>query len=319
MLDADMPSDSAPPEAPAPARPFAPAFQPPRGWLVPIGGALFEPEIFTRFLALCGGPGARVAVIPVASRLPRTGAEYADALRRHGAADAAVVDFRSRVDSEHPDLLAELARCDGVFFTGGDQVRLAEVLGGTPVARLLRRRNADGMPVAGTSAGASYLSERMIARGWSGARPRPGMVTLTTGLGLAPWLVIDQHFRERRRQGRLLSAVALTPGAAGVGVDENTAAFIAPDGTVEVVGAGAVTVVRPGARTRTVGALVHTGAGGTRADAPTALRLPRAERRRAPRPAPALVLDPDTLDVDVVPAGRRYELDGAAAHPPVAV
>jgi cyanophycinase len=185
------------------------------------------------------------------------------------------------------------------------------------VARLLRRRNADGMPVAGTSAGASYLSERMIARGWSGARPRPGMVTLTTGLGLAPWLVIDQHFRERRRQGRLLSAVALTPGAAGVGVDENTAAFIAPDGTVEVVGAGAVTVVRPGARTRTVGALVHTGAGGTRADAPTARRLPRAERRRAPRPAPALVLDPDTLDVDVVPAGRRFALGEPAARPTV--
>jgi len=255
-------------------------------------------------------------VIPVASRLPRTGAEYADALRRHGAGDAAVLDFHSRIDSEHPDLLAELERSDGVFFTGGDQVRLAELLGGTPVARLLRRRNADGMPVAGTSAGASYLSERMIARGWSGARPRPGMVTLSTGLGLAPRLVIDQHFRERRRQGRLLSAVALTPGAAGVGVDENTAAFLAPDGTMEVIGAGAVTIVRAGPRTRTIAALVHAGANGAQTAAgPTAVRLPRTERRRAARPAPALVLDPDTLEVDVVFAGRTYPLDGPVAQP----
>ena len=315
MLDADMPPPTPLAEAPD-LRPFAPAFAPPHGWLVPIGGALFEPEIFTRFLGLCGGPGARVAVIPVASRLPRTGAEYADAFRRHGAGDAAVVDFRSRVDSEHPELLAELQRCDGIFFTGGDQVRLAEVLGGTPVARLLRRRCAEGMPVAGTSAGASYLSERMIARGWSGARPRPGMVTLTTGLGLAPHLVIDQHFRERRRQGRLLSAVALTPGTAGLGVDENTAAFLAPDGTMEVVGAGTVTVVRPGSRTRSVGALVHDGAAGLRTDAPSAVRLPRGERRRVPRPAPALVLDPATLDVSVIPAGRRVHLDEPAAPRP---
>ena len=303
---------------PAPPVAEAPAFAPPRGWLAAIGGALFTPAIFTRFLALCGGPGARVAIIPVASRLPRTGAEYADAFRRHGAGDAAVLDFHTRVDSEHPDLLSALTRCDGVFFTGGDQVRLAEVLGGTPAARIIRRRSADGMPVGGTSAGASYLSERMIARGWSGARPRPGMVTLSTGLGLAPWLVIDQHFRERRRQGRLLAAVALTPGAAGIGVDEDTAAFLAPDGTMEVVGAGAVTVVRAGPRTRMVAALVHAGPNGaTSAAGPTAVRLPRAERRRAPRPAPALVLDPDTLEVDVVLAGRQYPLDGPAAQPPV--
>ncbi len=309
MLDPDMT-----PDAPAPSAPAAPS----RGWLVPIGGALYDAEIFTRFLALCGGPGARVAVIPVASRLPRTGDEYADAFRRHGARDVPVLDFDSRVDSEDPGLLAELARCDGVFFTGGDQVRLAEVLGGTPAARVLRRRNAEGMPVAGTSAGASYLSERMIARGWSGARPRPGIVTLTTGLGLAPALVIDQHFRERRRQGRLLAAVALTPGAAGIGVDENTAAFVAPDGTVDVIGAGGVTVVRAGPRTRRTTALVHGGADGVRSAAgPTAARLPRGERRRAPRPAPALVLDPDTLDVIVVPAGRALPLGGPAAHPPV--
>jgi cyanophycinase len=306
-----MRAPDATPDAPAPPPAAPPAAATRRGWLVPIGGALYDPEIFARFLALCGGGRARVAVIPVASRLPRTGEEYADAFRRHGAREAPVLDFRSRVDGEHPDVLAELARCDGVFFTGGDQVRLAEVLGGTPAARVLRRRNAAGMPVAGTSAGASYLSERMIARGWSGPRPRPGMVTLATGLGLAPWLVIDQHFRERRRQGRLIAAVALTPGASGVGVDENTAAFLDPDGAMEVVGAGAVTVVRPGPRTRA--AAPAGGAGPPRA--PAAPRPPRRERRRAPRPAPAPAVDPATLDVDVVPAGRRWDLGPRAAAP----
>jgi hypothetical protein len=155
-----------------------------------------------------------------------------------------VLDFRSRVDGEHADAQQELGRADGVFFTGGDQVRLAEVLGYTASARLLRRRfTEEALPIAGTSAGASFLSEHMIARGWSGNRPRAGMVSMATGLGVAPGLIIDQHFRERRREGRLRTAVALAPACVGVGVDENTAAFIAPDGTMAVVGAGAVTVV----------------------------------------------------------------------------
>lgn len=278
----------------------------PRGWLVPIGGALSDPAIFERFLELCGGAGARLVVVPVASRLPRTGFEYADALRRHGAGDVAVLDVRTRTDSEHPDALASLARADGVFFTGGDQVRLAEVLGGTPIARVLRRRWAqDALPVAGTSAGASYLSERMIARGWAGARPRTGMVTLITGLGLASHLVVDQHFAERRRQGRLMTAVALEPDCMGVGVDENTAAFIAPDGEATVLGAGGVTVVdAQGARP--VAALA------TAERAPD--RASRPERRR-PRPARAMthpLVDFHTLRVQVVPAGGRVALGALA-------
>ncbi len=281
------------------------------GWLVPIGGGLADPAIFERFLELCGGAGARLVVIPVASRLPRTGFEYADALRRHGAGDVAVLDVRTRADSEDPDALASLARADGVFFTGGDQVRLAEVLGGTPVARVLRRRWAqDALPVAGTSAGASYLSERMIARGWSGARPRTGMVTLITGLGVATHLVIDQHFRERRRQGRLLSAIATEPDCTGVGVDENTAAFVAPGGELTVIGAGAVTVV-DAATARPVTALVA---------AEGAPAWPPQEERRRARPARAVShprVDVHTLRVRVVPAGGRVAL-AAPAGPPAA-
>ncbi|GJG87059.1 hypothetical protein tb265_22400 [Gemmatimonadetes bacterium T265] len=287
----------------------APSFQPAaaRGWLVPIGGGLADPAIFERFVALCGGPGARIVVVPVASSLPRTGHEYADALRRHGASDVAVLDVRTRIDSENPDALAALGRADGVFFTGGDQVRLAEVLGGTPIARVLRRRWAeDELPVAGTSAGASYLSERMIARGWSGPRPRPGMVTLITGLGLATDLVIDQHFRERRRQGRLLTAVSLEPDCAGVGVDENTAAFIAPDGEATVVGAGGITVIDAyNARPVPPAAPALVGAA-----------APAAQRRRNPRrPVAQPRVDVRTLRVRTVVAGGRVLLGAPAALP----
>lgn len=322
-----------------------------RGWLVPIGGALGDPAIFERFLALCGGGGARVAVIPVASRLARAGDEYAETFRHHGAGEAVVLDFRSRLDGAHPDAQHELGRADGVFFTGGDQVRLAEVIGYTPAAHLLRRRFArEALPIAGTSAGASFLSEQMIARGWSGQRPRAGMVTLGTGLGVAPRLIIDQHFRERRREGRLRAAVALAPDCVGVGVDENTAAFIAPDGTMEVVGAGAVTVVDargarppaddPGERRTGVerrGLVRHAGpdrrapAGSAGFDSaaidsatfdsaasgrPGAGDRPRVHRVHAMRPS-APLFDPRTTRVCLVHAGECYLLDGAA-HGPIA-
>lgn len=281
-----------------------------RGWLVPIGGALSDPAIFERFLELCGGAGARLVLVPIASQSPRTAPEYAAALRRHGAGDVAVLDVRTRTDSEHPDALAALARADGVFFTGGDQVRLAEVLNGTPIARLLRRRWVeDALPVAGTSAGASYLSERMIARGWAGARPRTGMVTLITGLGLAAELIIDQHFAERRRQGRLISAVAVEPDLIGLGVDENTAAFIAPTGEATVVGAGGVTVV-DARDARRVASLV-TPARPRSGGAPRGAGSARATSHP--------LVDFDTVRVDVVPAGGRVALIPGAHDAPAPV
>jgi cyanophycinase len=127
--------------------------------------------------------------------------------------------------------------------TGGDQVRLAEVLSGTSAADKLRSRNANGMHVAGTSAGASAMSAAMIAGGKSGATPRAGMVDLAPGLGLISRFVIDQHFSQRDRLGRLLAAVASIPFGAGIGLDEDTAAFIGPDGALEVVGSGSVTII----------------------------------------------------------------------------
>ena len=127
--------------------------------------------------------------------------------------------------------------------TGGNQLRLSTVIGGTPVAKAMRAANAAGVHVAGTSAGAAFISEHMIAYGDEGASPVAGSVSLAPGLGLTNRFVIDQHFRQRDRLGRLLTALAYNPFAVGIGLDEDTAAFIAPDNTLQVEGSGAVTVV----------------------------------------------------------------------------
>src|SRR5690606_6537188 len=138
---------------------------------------------------------------------------------------------------------ARLEQASGIFFTGGNQLRLSTILGGTDVARTVRLQNARGLPVAGTSAGAGFLSEHMIAFGREGSSPRASSVRLAPGLGLTNRFVIDQHFRQRDRLGRLTAALAYNPFAIGIGLDEDTAAFIAPDDTLEVEGSGAVTVV----------------------------------------------------------------------------
>lgn len=215
------------------------------GWLVPIGGNLNDAAIYDRFVELAGGPNARIAVIPTASSLPTTFEKYRRAFAAVGVREVREVAFRRRNDCDDRDWLAYIEEADAVFVTGGDQLRIASVLGGTPAEALLRERFQRGMPVAGTSAGAAWLSRHMIARGAEGPSPVAGMVTIAAGIGLAEEVIVDQHFRQRDRLGRLLTAIAYHPGCVGLGVDEDTAAFIAPDGSIEVVGKGAVTVIDP--------------------------------------------------------------------------
>ena len=220
-----------------------------RGYLIPIGGAedrLDKPVILERFVDLCGGRDARIVVIPTASRLKDTGWRYIELFDELGAGDAESIPLTARSDAERERNLEPLREATGIFLTGGNQLRLSTILGGTKVAQLIRRRNASGAHVAGTSAGAAILPEHMIGGGRSGATPRPDMVTLAPGLGLTNSVVIDQHFRQRDRLGRLLTAVSYNPFLIGLGLDEDTAAFIAPDGEMEVVGSGAVTVIDPG-------------------------------------------------------------------------
>ena len=217
-----------------------------RGWIVPIGGAENkenDPRILQRFIDVSGGPDADIVVIPTASQLHETGHRYEQVFRGLGARRVSVMDFDTRRDCQEPSRLERLEQASGIFFTGGNQLRLTTLLGGTPVAKLIRNRNAHGVTVGGTSAGASILSEHMIAFGDEGGSAISGSVRLAPGLGLTNRFVIDQHFRERDRFGRLLTALAYNPFAVGVGLDEDTAAFIGPSNLLEVEGTGGVTVV----------------------------------------------------------------------------
>jgi cyanophycinase len=218
----------------------------PRGYIIPIGGAEekeHDPEILQRFVHLCGGGDADIVVIPTASKLADTGERYVRLFRSLGAGDAAVVDYDTRRDCDEQGRLSRIDEATGIFLTGGNQLRLTTIIGGTPVARRIRQRNAEGVHVAGTSAGASFLSEHMIAFGAEGSSPHAGKVTLAPGLGLTNRFVIDQHFRQRDRLGRLLTALAYNPYAHGIGLDEDTAAFIGPENRLEVEGSGAITIV----------------------------------------------------------------------------
>jgi len=217
-----------------------------RGWIVPIGGAENKENdrrILRRFVEASGGEAADIVVIPTASKMHETGPRYEALFRELGAARVSVMDFDTRRDCQEPNRLERLDQATGIFFTGGNQLRLTALLGGTPVAQLIRKRNAAGVTVGGTSAGASILSEHMIAFGDEGSSVIAGSVRLAPGLGLTNRFVIDQHFRERDRLGRLITALAYNPFAIGIGLDEDTAVFIGPDETLEVEGSGGVTVV----------------------------------------------------------------------------
>jgi cyanophycinase len=217
-----------------------------RGWIVPIGGAENKENdrpILQRFVRVSGGTAANIVVIPTASRMHETGPRYEKLFNELGAAHVEVMDFDTRRDCHEAGRLRRIEEATGIFFTGGNQLRLTTLLGGTPVAKLIRTRNAHGVAVGGTSAGASILSEHMIAFGDEGSAVISGSVRLAPGLGLTNRFIIDQHFRQRDRLGRLITALAYNPFAVGIGLDEDTAAFVAPDDTIEVEGSGGVTVV----------------------------------------------------------------------------
>jgi len=219
-----------------------------RGYIIPIGGAeekFNNPEILDRFVDVCGGRQARIAIIPTASELEDTGRNYEKLFRKLGIKHAQVLNMLTRKDCHEPEYIDYIDKADGVFMTGGNQLRLSTTLGGTPVAQKIRRRNAAGMHVAGTSAGAAFMPEHMIAGGFEGGTPSPAMVTLAPGLGLTNSFIIDQHFRQRDRIGRLLTALAYNPFAIGIGLDEDTAAFIRPGDDLEVVGTGGITIIDP--------------------------------------------------------------------------
>ncbi|HYJ92629.1 MAG TPA: cyanophycinase [Pyrinomonadaceae bacterium] len=218
------------------------------GHLLVIGGAedkFNERRILKKFLALAGGETAEVLIVPVASDFPEFASDiYTQAFRNLGVANPRVLRATSRQDVFHADPEELLDGVTGVFMTGGDQMRLVSLLGGTKFADKLRQLVRDTeIVLAGTSAGAAGMSTSMIVRGESTSHPHKNSVRLSPGLGFLKNIIIDQHFTERGRISRLITAVSYNPYNLGIGIDENTAIILNGEGSMEVYGAGSVTVV----------------------------------------------------------------------------
>jgi cyanophycinase len=218
-----------------------------RSAILAVGGAEDKAdrrEVLERFIREAGGGRARIAILPTASAVPEEKAAfYQRVFAEIGVGSSVHVPIVTREDADaHPHADA-IAGATGVFLTGGDQSRLVEVLSGTASFRALRDRLAEGGVLAGTSAGASAFSSTMIVGGDTGLRVRRDGVRLAPGLGIITRFIIDQHFSERDRFGRLLAATALEPDRLGVGIDEDTAIVYYGDGKLEVIGSGQVFVL----------------------------------------------------------------------------
>ncbi len=210
-------------------------------------------DILTAFFESAGGSSAVIGVIPCASREPSiVGDRYYQIFQGMGAQQVQILDIRYRNECDEARWLDILNDCTGVFVTGGDQLRLCSLIGGTELLKIIQAKIKLGkLVLAGTSAGAAMMGETMIAGGSSGESPNKSLVDLTEGLGIIPELVVDQHFHNRNRMARLMSAVAAVPDKLGIGIDEDTCAALDGNGTFQVLGKGAITVIDPGQLTRT--------------------------------------------------------------------
>ncbi|MFP5356781.1 MAG: cyanophycinase, partial [Gemmatimonadota bacterium] len=219
------------------------------GPLVAIGGAedkLGRRTILSQFVRLAGGEQARIAVVPTASSLgPEIVDVYEALFRKLGAAAVVATRPETREEANDPAMVGRLGDVSGIFLTGGNQLKLSGIVNGTAFGEAIREAHRRGVVVGGTSAGASIQSSHMVAFGPGGATPKQRMTQLAAGLGLIQDVVIDQHFGQRNRYGRLLMLVAQSPSLLGIGVDEDTAAVMTEEnGTtlLRVVGRGVVTL-----------------------------------------------------------------------------
>ena len=221
-----------------------------------IGGAedkVGKRTILTNFFESAGGRQGTIGIVPCASQEPGVvGERYRRIFTHMGAHSVQVLDIRRPYECDESHWLEMLTQCTGVFLSGGDQVRLYELIHNSVfMATIKQRLRLETLALAGTSAGAAVMGETMIAGGSSGESPNRGLVDLMEGLGIIPEILVDQHFHNRNRMARLLSAIAANPGKLGIGIDEDTCAAFHRNGTFEVLGKGSVTVIDPRGLTHT--------------------------------------------------------------------
>jgi cyanophycinase len=212
-----------------------------------IGGAedkLRDKAILSRFAKFAGAGDGHVVVISTASSLGDQATEmYRELFLGMGLGAVTGLRPEEREEADDPAAVSALQGATGVYLTGGNQSRLASVVAGTRLGDALFLAHDRGAVLAGTSAGASAMASHMVAFGRSGSTPKNRMAQLSAGLGILQGLVIDQHFEQRGRIGRLLALVAQSPSLLGIGIDEDTCAIVFSDRTLHVIGKGAVTIV----------------------------------------------------------------------------
>jgi cyanophycinase len=217
-----------------------------QGPLVIIGGAEDREGdcvVLREFVRAAGGVKAHIAVMTAATSMPEeVGDDYIHIFERLGAESVEVVDTRDRKDSTREDLLEIIEQATGIFFTGGDQSKIVDCIKDTPLDTAIHKRHREGVVIGGTSAGAAMMPDAMIVGGASVSNPSVDAVELGPGMGFLPGIVVDQHFAQRGRLGRLLAALVLQPAVLGLGIDEDTGIIVNGD-EFEVVGSGSVTVV----------------------------------------------------------------------------
>ncbi|MFM7473039.1 MAG: cyanophycinase [Crocinitomicaceae bacterium] len=238
----------------------------PKGKLIIIGGAVdkgsftesnfedqveknlnfFEKGILKRIIDESkNGLNSRIEIIPTASKIPDTvGAEYARAFAFLGADNVHVLKISNREEAMEDVLVERVKKADVIFFTGGDQLRLTSIIGGTPMHDLIiQKYNEEDFIYVGTSAGAHSASKFMIYQGSSQEALLKGEVKITSGLGLIDHVIIDTHFVQRGRIGRLCQAVVSNPKMLGIGLGEDTGLLITNGNQMEALGSGLVILV----------------------------------------------------------------------------
>ncbi|HEX8247184.1 MAG TPA: cyanophycinase [Pyrinomonadaceae bacterium] len=214
--------------------------------LIAIGGGEFSgtSDILKEFLGLLKDKSnARITVMTVATNEPEKAAsKYNSLFRNNGIKHVGVIDISERKDAFKESALAKVREADALFFTGGDQLNVTSLLGGTPIHDLIHEKITDQFIIAGTSAGAAMMSNSMIVSGRNDTAPQVGGVEIAPGMDLLSGTIIDTHFTQRGRHGRLMTAIAHYPQDLGIGIDENTAIIIRGK-EFRVLGEGVVTLV----------------------------------------------------------------------------
>ncbi len=216
------------------------------GNLLIIGGAedkKNECKILKHFYNVAGERNSRICVITAASNsAEEAGNVYKDLFANFGCSDLEIINIFTREDANITFNVDKIIRSSGIFFTGGDQLRITAMIGGTALGKALQHVYERKVIIAGTSAGASVMSDTMIIGG-EGDTPGEDLIKMAPGLGLLKGVIIDQHFAQRGRIGRLLTAVSLNPYVLGIGIDEDTSVHVTADGKIRVIGRGTALIV----------------------------------------------------------------------------